>query len=142
MSKPLKLAAEFNRYFTSSNGVDVPERVSVSRDEWRQLHAALQAERPDASPWTENVAVKLAPSRTGRAYIAGPMTGIAEFNFPAFNKEAVRLRAEGLTVLNPADHGIVEGAEWMTKQLAWKFIKEIYNRRKIRNEKSICSNQD
>lgn len=37
---------------------------------------------------------------------------------------------------------IVEGAEWMTKQLAWKFIKEIYNRRKIRNEKSICSNQD
>ena len=112
MSKALKLAAEFDRYFTSFNGVDVPERVSVSRDEWRQLHAALQAERPDASPWTENVAVKLAPSRTGRAYIAGPMTGIAEFNFPAFNKEAVRLRAEGLTVLNPADHGIVEGAEW------------------------------
>jgi hypothetical protein len=36
-----KLAAEFNRYFTSSNGVDVPEHVSVSRDEWRQLHAAL-----------------------------------------------------------------------------------------------------
>ena len=107
----MKLAAEFNRYFTSGNGVDVPERVSVSRDEWRQLHAALQSEQPD-SPWTENVAVKLAASRTGRAYIAGPMTGIAEFNFPAFNKEAVRLRVEGLTVLNPADHGIVEGAEW------------------------------
>lgn len=111
MSKTMKLAADFNRYFTSSNGIDVPERVSVSRDEWRQLHAALQSEQPD-SPWTENVAVKLAASRTGRVYIAGPMTGIAEFNFPAFNKEAVRLRAEGLTVLNPADHGIVEGAEW------------------------------
>lgn len=38
-----KLAAEFNRYFTSSNGVDVPERVCVSRDEWRQLYAALHA---------------------------------------------------------------------------------------------------
>lgn len=111
MNHALKLAAEFNRYFTSSNGVDVPERVSVSRDEWRRLHAAQQAEQPD-SPWTENVAVKLKPSRTGRVYIAGPMTGIAEFNFPAFNSEADRLRAEGLTVLNPADHGIVEGAEW------------------------------
>lgn len=76
-----------------------------------QARAQVQGEQPD-SPWTENVAVKLEPSRTGRVYIAGPMTGIAEFNFPAFNKEAVRLRAEGLTVLNPADHGIVEGAEW------------------------------
>lgn len=36
-----KLLADFNRYFTSSNGVDVPERVSVSRDEWRVLFEAL-----------------------------------------------------------------------------------------------------
>jgi hypothetical protein len=40
------------------------------------------------------------------------MTGIAELNFPAFNQEAERLRAEGLQVLNPADHGIVDGADW------------------------------
>lgn len=36
-----ELLAEFNRYFTSGNGVDVPERVSVSRDEWRRLFSAL-----------------------------------------------------------------------------------------------------
>lgn len=42
----MKLAAEFNRYFTSANGVDVPARVSVSRDEWRQLFAAL-SQQPD-----------------------------------------------------------------------------------------------
>lgn len=36
-----KLLADFNRYFTSANGVDVPERVSVSRDEWRVLFEAL-----------------------------------------------------------------------------------------------------
>jgi hypothetical protein len=40
------------------------------------------------------------------------MTGISELNFPAFNQEAERLRAEGLQVLNPADHGIVDGADW------------------------------
>ena len=38
----MKLVLEFNRYFTSSNGVDVPARVSVSRDEWRALFNAIQ----------------------------------------------------------------------------------------------------
>jgi hypothetical protein len=38
----MKLAAEFNRYFTSGNGVDVPAKVSVSRDEWRALLTAIQ----------------------------------------------------------------------------------------------------
>ena len=38
----MKLAAEFSRYFTSGNGVDVPAKVSVSRDEWRALFAAIQ----------------------------------------------------------------------------------------------------
>lgn len=45
----MKLAAEFNRYFTSSNGVDVPARVSVSRDEWRQLFAALSQQPASGS---------------------------------------------------------------------------------------------
>ena len=38
----LKLAAEFDKRFTSMNGVDVPERVSVPRDEWRALYAAIK----------------------------------------------------------------------------------------------------
>jgi len=38
----LKLGAAFDKRFTSMNGVDVPERVSVPRDEWRALHAAIK----------------------------------------------------------------------------------------------------
>ena len=56
--------------------------------------------------------VPLADSRKDRVYIAGPMTGIAEFNFPAFNAAAAELTAQGLTPVNPADHGLVEGAQW------------------------------
>ena len=40
---------------------------------------------------------------TGILYLAGPMTGIPEHNFPLFNKEAARLRGLGWTVLNPAE---------------------------------------
>jgi hypothetical protein len=39
-----------------------------------------------------------------RVYLAGPMSGIADWNFPAFHKVAERLRAEGYVVANPADH--------------------------------------
>jgi hypothetical protein len=38
----LKLAAEFDKRFTSMNGIDLPERVSVPRDEWRALHEAIR----------------------------------------------------------------------------------------------------
>lgn len=37
MHKALKLAQEFNKYFISSNGIDVSSRITVSRDEWREL---------------------------------------------------------------------------------------------------------
>lgn len=62
--------------------------------------------------WTESEPVRLAGYRVGRVYLAGPMTGLPDFNFPAFHAEADVLRAQGLTVINPAEHGIVEGAEW------------------------------
>ena len=38
-----------------------------------------------------------------RIYIAGPMTGYPEFNFPAFFEAEDKLRAEGWEVDNPAD---------------------------------------
>lgn len=36
-------------------------------------------------------------------YVAGPMTGYAESNYPAFNAAAAALRELGHTVLNPVD---------------------------------------
>lgn len=38
-----------------------------------------------------------------RIYLSGPMTGIQDHNFPAFNAEAGRLRALGYDVVNPVD---------------------------------------
>lgn len=56
--------------------------------------------------------VTLAATRSNRLYLAGPMTGVKDFNYPAFNAAAEALRAQGYQVENPADHGIVPGAEW------------------------------
>lgn len=56
--------------------------------------------------------VTLQAARANRVYVAGPMTGIPDFNYPAFNAVADQLRAQGYEVENPADHGIVEGAQW------------------------------
>lgn len=78
------------------------KRVKKARE---ALSAALAAPAQDAG-------VQLAPSRVGRVYLAGPMTGYVDWNFPAFNAAAASLRANGAEVVNPAEHGIVEGAEW------------------------------
>lgn len=39
-----------------------------------------------------------------RIYLSGPMTGLPDFNYPAFNAEAARLRSLGYTVENPAEN--------------------------------------
>ena len=44
-----------------------------------------------------------------RIYIAGPMTGFADFNYPAFNAKAAELRSEGFEVFNPAELPAHEG---------------------------------
>ena len=41
--------------------------------------------------------------RQKKVYIAGPMTGIPEFNFPAFFSAQARLEKEGWKVFNPAE---------------------------------------
>jgi len=46
-------------------------------------------------------------------YLAGPMSGLPAYNSPAFDAAAVRLRAAGFEVLNPAENKAPEGAEWV-----------------------------
>jgi hypothetical protein len=44
-----------------------------------------------------------------KLYLAGPMTGIADYNFPAFDEAAKQLRGAGHTVFNPAENDRMNG---------------------------------
>lgn len=44
-----------------------------------------------------------------RTYVAGPMTGYVEFNFPAFHAKAAEERAKGHVVINPAELDEADG---------------------------------
>lgn len=97
---------------------------------WTNSHGAVAAVLPDGrrlglrpaefevdtwhelSPAPAAPGVTLAAARANRLYLAGPMTGFEDFNFPAFNKMAAELRARGYVVENPAEHGVVDGADW------------------------------
>jgi hypothetical protein len=45
-------------------------------------------------------------------YVSGPMTGIAEWNFPAFHDAAARLSAIGHRVIDPSRHGADPDKAW------------------------------
>ena len=62
-----------------------------------------------------------------RIYIAGPMTGIPAFNFPAFNRAAHILRALGYDVVNPAelDAGDVGPDGKATKPYTWYLRRDL-----------------
>lgn len=45
-------------------------------------------------------------------YLAGPMTGLPDYNYPAFHAAAAKLRAMGHTVLNPAENPTPPCGTW------------------------------
>jgi hypothetical protein len=47
-----------------------------------------------------------------KIYIAGKMTGLPDFGFPAFHEAAAKLRAEGHEVVNPAEIQPDQTAKW------------------------------
>ena len=48
-----------------------------------------------------------------RIYIAGPMSGLPDFNYPAFNAKAAELRALGFHVENPAENPAPHCSSWL-----------------------------
>ena len=47
-----------------------------------------------------------------KLYLSGPMTGLPDYNFPAFEQARDRIRMMGHEVICPAEAGQVEGWEW------------------------------
>ena len=47
-----------------------------------------------------------------RIYVAGPMSGLPDYNLPAFADAAERLTAAGFEAVNPGRHGVSPGWEW------------------------------
>lgn len=58
-------------------------------------------------------------TRTRTIYISGPMTGMPDFNYPAFHAAADKWRAAGWEVLNPA-----ENFEGRTDKQYHEYIRE------------------
>lgn len=46
-----------------------------------------------------------------KVYLAGPMTGLPEFNYPSFHAESARLRTLGFEVISPAEIN-PDGGTW------------------------------
>ena len=54
-----------------------------------------------------------------KIYLSGPMTGLPEYNYPAFHKAARALRAVGYRVVNPAElHPHSRLRRWIAAMLA------------------------
>lgn len=47
-----------------------------------------------------------------RLYIAGPMTGLPDYNYPAFDAAAADLTERGHEAINPARRGLIGGWSW------------------------------
>lgn len=63
-------------------------------------------------------------STTVLTYLAGPMSGYPEHNFPAFQRYAAMLRAQGINIVSPAE---VNPAPEVARGMPWSY----YMRRDI-----------
>lgn len=81
-----------------------------------------EAEAARLAPWQALIdRIRAAPEEVPPlVYVAGPMTGIADFNFPAFNAAADRLLNNGYEVINPADNDNGDPEQARTSGTPWE----------------------
>jgi hypothetical protein len=63
-----------------------------------------------------------------KVYIAGPMRGYPEYNFPAFDAAARQWRKAGWDVVNPAELDRVAGVHEFTDPLPAGFLRDAMKR--------------
>ncbi len=63
-----------------------------------------------------------------KVYIAGPMTGLPQHNFPAFDEAARRWRQKGWHVLNPAEMDRMDNVHEFTTELLQGFLRKAMSR--------------
>lgn len=69
------------------------------------LRSAIVQWRPVPAP--------AAATDVRRLYLAGPMTGLPDNNYPAFNREAKLYREAGFAVENPAENPVPPCGSWL-----------------------------
>jgi hypothetical protein len=63
-----------------------------------------------------------------KIYLAGPMTGLPDFNFPAFDAAAAVLEAEGHDVANPAQMDRDVGFDPSSTSVSKEFLRDALRR--------------
>lgn len=76
-----------------------PETRDARTDEWVQIAPESARDKPAD---TEDA-----------VYLSGPMTGLPDFNRPAFHAAAAALREQGHVVINPAEVDLGPDATWV-----------------------------
>lgn len=83
------------------------DRFMVGKDAWQY---AVDSSGNQLVPFKSRAGDLM--SRVPRVYVAGPMTGLPDLNFPAFLSRASLLRARGAHVENPAEINPDPGMDW------------------------------
>ena len=107
----IKRCANARRWYSHLVGETVPYLGTLPIHYRSRTIAGLAAvvEFEDAEIEHGPMEVQRLPTRV---YISGPMTGLPDLNFPAFNSAALLLEARGFEVTNPASLNPDPSATW------------------------------
>jgi Domain of unknown function (DUF4406)/Domain of unknown function (DUF5664) len=114
--KEAEEAIEYIRTHPNSTSVPLPEGLHLL-----QFDDGI----PPALDLCEHEPIKQfdnANPKTRMIYVAGPMRGIKDLNFPAFDKARIKLKEEGYDVISPADldrqHGLTNNKGYAKRDVA------------------------